>query len=86
MYTCTDNIKALIHNYILRVIFEIKIYIESLYLNFIQYRRFTRPYLPKFNNELLAINSTCHSLQNFFKNRQFIQVHRSTDFEYYCLN
>lgn len=36
-YTCTDNIKALIHNYISRVILEIKIYIESLYLNFIQY-------------------------------------------------
>lgn len=37
MYTCTDNIKASIHNYILRVIFEIKIYIESLYLDFMQY-------------------------------------------------
>lgn len=37
MYTCTDNIKASNNNYILRVIFEIKIYIESLYLDFMQY-------------------------------------------------
>lgn len=65
MYTCTDNIEAFIHNYISRIIFEIKIYIESLYLNFIQYldALLDHTYLDLITG-LMAINGTCHFLQN----------------------
>ena len=61
MYTCTDNIGAFIHNYISRVIFEIK----SLYLNFIQYldALLDHTYLDLITG-LMAINGTCHFLQN----------------------
>lgn len=61
MYTCTDNIEAFIHNYISRVIFEIK----SLYLNFIQYldALLDHTYLDLITG-LMAINGTCHFLQN----------------------